>query len=102
VTTTSGAVFVQGLDANAELQCTTGSCTGHWGLYLDGQPIPGSDVILTQGSGVDTKAIVVHPYGIASNVPAGTHTVDFRRSITGPGNIFMSFAATTAAIALGG
>lgn len=75
ITTTSpGRLLITNADAGASFNCPSGPCHFDAGLYLDGQPLPGtgSHYDLDSGDGVGTR--VPGSY-LTNSVPAGSHTV---------------------------
>jgi hypothetical protein len=75
-TTTAGQVVVSGhLHVGVTCPAQTGfNCDFDIGLYVDGQPVPGSgQSLLIQNNSSPSE--VVELFGIAPNVPAGTHHV---------------------------
>jgi hypothetical protein len=76
-TPTSGKLLVEGSWEGYSLTCNgSGSCSGTFGLYLDGTAVPlaGRAISLgTSGSRTDSATM----FGIVANVSAGAHTVQF-------------------------
>jgi hypothetical protein len=75
-TTTAGRMFVFGhLHVGVNCPAQTGfNCDFNFGLYVDGQPAPGSDdflLILNNTSPFEATGL----FGVAPNVPAGVHHV---------------------------
>ena len=79
-TANTGDLLVNGKDMGAAISCSAaGPCSAIWGLYVDGVAIPKSGQQLEAATaGNDMESVVV--YGIASGVPAGTHTVELKVS----------------------
>jgi hypothetical protein len=104
-TGTTGSVFAYGhLDLSVDCPSVvpTSDCGYSVGLYLDGQPIPGSvrSVDLPAFSSSDQVAEL---FGVASNVPAGTHhvAIGYRTLLHGPSITNVGGETHSAAIAAG-
>jgi hypothetical protein len=100
-TPTSGKLLVNGNNTDARTQCEpTGGCTVRWGLYVDGQPIPGSSSMVGAGPGGSNERAVVL-YGLMAGVAAGTHTVELAYTVEGPVDS-VRLGEQVEAIAIGG
>jgi hypothetical protein len=64
------------------VQCGASTCTRTIGLTLDGAPVRGGAVTL-QGSVATTTTQTLVATAIASDVPAGTHTVGLAEKLSG-------------------
>ena len=81
------------------------NCDLSAGLYLDGQPIPGSGRNVTVPNNSIGLEIEWNLFGVASNVPAGIHhiTISWNGQSPNPGQVSTIFGDNhTGAIALGG
>jgi hypothetical protein len=102
-TPTSGKLLVNGKNIRAGLTCfSDGPCSVTWGLWVDGQPIPGSGQRLSAAAGSSVREPVV-VYGVMDGVAAGTHTVELAVTEQGPVSI-INFGTDqqVEAIAVGG
>lgn len=104
-TSASGDVFVWGhldLTADCPSPSPTPNCAYTVGLYMDGQPVPGSAhtvEIPTFTTAEETADL----FGIATSVPAGTHhvTIGYRTLLHGPTIDTVGGETHSAAIGLG-
>lgn len=53
----------------------TFSCVFEAGLYLDGNPVPDSRFTATLANGTDEEFHNIDVFGLAQDVPAGTHEI---------------------------
>jgi hypothetical protein len=99
-TTTAGKIMATLSVRGFALNCGGQACSVTYGLYLDGHAIPGSGVTrsLNAGQSATYNDVV---FGIAVDVPAGTHTIAFDWGSTGGGSAGGG-SAQTSAIAIGG
>ena len=72
-TTKPGRLFVQVTDSNVTLTCSSGA--GYTGLYLDGKPVPGSNMIASTAT-ANNFSNPVTLFGLTGVVAAGSHTVN--------------------------
>jgi hypothetical protein len=79
-TASAGNILINAKDMGAAISCSgAGGCTDTWGLYIDGVAIPHTGQQLSApASGNVSESVVI--YGIATSVPAGTHTVELKVS----------------------
>jgi hypothetical protein len=70
----SGTLLVQGWADNVAVTCGSDVCYIAWGLYVDGQPIAGSEIAITAGQSQTSASRAVSTVG-RLNVGPGTHTV---------------------------
>jgi hypothetical protein len=98
-TTTAGKIIATLSIRNFSLNCGGQACSVTYGLYIDGQPIPGAGVTrsLSAGQSATYNDVV---FGAAADVPAGTHTITFDWGSTGGGSAGGG-SAQTSAIAVG-
>ena len=74
-TTTAGSLFTFGhLDVGVNCPPGTFNCDFQSGLYVDGQAVPGTGQFITISSGT-SQQVVREIFGVATNVPAGTHHI---------------------------
>jgi len=101
-TPTAGKLLVEGNWEGYALTCTAaGTCSGTFGLYLDGAPVPLAGRVINLGaSGTRTDSATM--YGIVANVAAGAHTVQFGYAATGNWSSIGGGSTQAASIALGG
>jgi hypothetical protein len=107
MTSTAGRVFAFGhvdVTADCPTAVLTVTCSFTVGLYLDGQPVPGSArslEIAPFSTGVEETADM---FGIAASAPAGTHhvTIGYSTVIHSPSNLVVNGPTHSAALALGG
>lgn len=101
-TPTAGKLFVLGDAPGMLVGCSGSPCSVDIGLYVDGQPVPGTKRSFSAGAGmVQTKSLTIS--GVTGTLPAGIHTVSFRRiNTSGSVIVFTSNDSHTSAIALGG
>jgi hypothetical protein len=97
-TTTTSKLLISGSVA-AQAICSTGSCSEDWGLYLDGQPLPGIET-WTQGSG-SGPVRPVSLTALTGALPAGTHSITMRDTTSNTANTFGQ-KPRLSVIALGG
>lgn len=73
ITTTSAGHLLVIADEDIEFFCTGGPCSVDYGLYVDGQPVPGTDRSYSHGTGAFVGATTT----IFGLVPAaaGSHTL---------------------------
>jgi hypothetical protein len=101
--TTASSVLASAMPTpGLEPQCPSAGCTIHLGLYLDGQPMPGSDEPLSGGANA-----VLGPYapvqGLVNGVAAGDHTLTLEFVDTTTGFVDATAgSATVSGVALGG
>ncbi len=106
-TSTAGRAFAFGhvdVTADCPTPVPTVSCSFTVGLYIDGQPVPGSARsfdITAFSTGVEETADM---FGIAASTPPGTHhvTIGYRTLIHGPSNLVVNAPTHSAVLALGG
>jgi hypothetical protein len=78
-TKTAGSLFVTANMSTALSGCPgQDDCVAHFGLYVDGNPLPGTKTEAGFGAHSARTYQNVSVVGIAPNVPAGTHTVALR------------------------
>jgi hypothetical protein len=74
VTTTSGRLLITASGKNF-IQCSAaGSCSNTYGLYIDGQPVPHTEQVVTASAGGGTLYTPFTFEGLTDVLPAGTHT----------------------------
>jgi hypothetical protein len=105
-TTTSGKLFVLGAAKQGLINCGVNTgCTGHFGLYVDGQPVPGTDRTVSAG-GSNSGSTPLNMYGVTSTLAAGAHTVNLEGKLTGGMSnavqVFTGDSQQVGAIAQGG
>jgi hypothetical protein len=72
----AGDLFVMGTLDGARVVCSdAGSCSLEYGLYVDGQPVPGTLRTIQAGASESSPASAVFMGGVATGVSAGEHTV---------------------------
>jgi hypothetical protein len=103
-TRTPGSLYVTSTLAAYYTGCPGPSeCVVHLGLYVDGNPVPGTKTELgfTPQPGKDFQSTSIA--GIAAGVPAGTHTIALRAIDVPqiPGASFGQDFATTTGVLLG-
>ena len=106
-TSTAGRVFAFGhvdVTADCPTAVPTVTCSFTVGLYIDGEPVPGSArsfEITAFSTGVEETAEL---FGIAASAPAGTHhvTIGYRTLIHSPSNLVVNAPTHAAALVLGG
>lgn len=104
-TTVPGALYVSGSITASVTNCTTSpGCVFNFGLYVDGTPVPGTEVqvgvpdVVTTGIGFASASTV----GIVTGVSPGVHTIDFEEtSGSSAFGVFNYTGATAGAILLG-
>jgi hypothetical protein len=78
-TKTAGSLYVSAHMSTALSGCLgPGDCVAHYGLYVDGTPIPGTKTEAGFGAKTVREYQNVAVDGIAKGVPAGTHNVELR------------------------
>jgi hypothetical protein len=98
-----GKLFVSGT-TQTQIDCDPtppGGCLDRWGLYVDGQPVPGSGRTLFIDAGGSELAEFTL-LGVAAGQPAGSRHVELRRQLTGPWAGRGGGHRQVAGIALGG
>ena len=106
-TSTAGRAFAFGhvdVTADCPTAVPTVTCSFTVGLYIDGQPVPGSARgfdITAFSTGVEETAEL---FGIAASAPAGTHhvTIGYRTFIHSPSNLVVNAPTHAAVLVLGG
>ena len=101
-TPTAGKLFVLGDAPAMNVGCSGSPCSVDIGLYVDGQPVPGTKRSFSAAAGMSqTKSLTIS--GVTGTLPAGTHTVSFGRTQTSGSVVpFTNNDSHTSAIALGG
>lgn len=64
-----------------DFMCNSGPCDLHTGLYLDGQPIPNSDIVLSVANGGFGSFDDREDFALATGVPAGTHVISLKSKV---------------------
>jgi hypothetical protein len=78
-TKTAGSLFVTAHVDTAVAGCSGPSdCIVHYGLYVDGNPVPGTKTEAAFGAGSGRSYRNVSVAGVATGIPAGTHTAALR------------------------
>jgi hypothetical protein len=105
-TPAAGSVFAFG-HGNVNVSCPADSgfnCDFELGLYIDGQPVPGSGRFLLVPNNTVPEEIV-ELFGVATGVPAGTHhiTIAYNGNSPNPASVTVTRSEDhSGAIALGG
>lgn len=93
-TTRPGRLLITNANANANFACPAGTCRFDAGLYLDGQPLPGTGTHYVLESGGFVGTPVPGAY-LTNTVPAGTHTVSLlTKRDSGSARVGGDFAVT--------
>ena len=102
-TPTAGRLYVTAPLLGLEFHCNPGpACETDLGLYVDGQPIPGTDQHAEPtGSGI-ANAGDVTLVGVSSSVPAGTHTVSASYQVSAGSGQWVVTSSEIGAVLLGG
>jgi hypothetical protein len=93
-TTVAGSLYVSGSLTASLTNCTPSICTFNFGLYVDGNPVAGTDVQMgfpVNATGIGYQALSM--VGIVNGVTPGVHTVDLRE-ISNSSNGFGLFNET--------
>jgi hypothetical protein len=78
-TKTAGSLFVTAQIDTAVTSCSgPGDCIAHFGLYVDGNPVPGTKTEAAFGAQSGRTYQNVSVSGIATGIPPGTHTAALR------------------------
>jgi hypothetical protein len=105
VTPSAGDVLVFGqLTIGVRCPAGTFNCSFTAGLYLDGEPVPETELFETVDEGT-TEDHVVDSFGLAQNVPAGTHeiAVGWKAASSNPASVVsQGNDANTAGVFVGG
>jgi hypothetical protein len=98
----AGRAFVLGTLRDSFLTCGATPCVGHWGIYVDGRPVPATGMLLkadvdgSDGHGFYTL------YGITERLRRGDHTVTLGLTTDGAPVSAGQLGAQLGALTLGG
>ena len=98
----AGGLLMIATASGSNTFCNTGPCVGRYGLYVDGEPVPGTlkQIGYPASSGAGYQNLAVS--GVVNGLAAGTHTVDLRDiSLSGSYGVYSIDYVNVAAVALG-
>jgi hypothetical protein len=102
-TSSAGTIFVLGVLRDPFVTCALVTpCSAHWGVYVDGKPVPESGLALQADAGSGDGRTSSTLYGVSARVARGQHTVELVRAVSGAGASVGEFGVQLGAIGLAG
>jgi hypothetical protein len=98
----TGKVFVLATVRDVFLTCGPNPCSAHWGVYVDGRPVPSTGMLLQAvGEGSDGHGFYTL-YGLTKRLPKGGHKVTMGLTSTGSPVAAGQLGTQLGALTLGG
>jgi hypothetical protein len=98
----SGKAFVLGTVRDVFLSCSTSSCQGQWGLYVDNHPVHSTGMRLQAAAEASDGYTFYTLYGLTKQLRRGNHNVKLARTNSGSIDSVGQLGAQLGALTLGG